>query len=102
MTNWYSDYLDPSDNFEPLLKCGGSYNWGAYCNEDLDSSYEDDNSIPPGDDRWTAFADFEAQLADDFPVAFLYHLTNYYYRSERLTIEADPSYLLKFDQATVQ
>ena len=102
MTNWYHDYLDPSNTFEPLLQCGGSYNWGGYCNEDLEAAFETANAIPPGDDRWAAFADFEAQIFADSPNAFLYHLSNFYYRSERLTIEADPAYLLKFATATVQ
>jgi ABC-type transport system substrate-binding protein len=102
MTNWYHDYLDPSNTFEPLLQCGGSYNWGGYCNEDLEAAFEIANAIPPGDDRWAAFADFEAQIFADSPNAFLYHLSNFYYRSERLTIEADPAYLLKFVTATVQ
>lgn len=102
MTNWYHDYLDPSNTHEPLLKCGGSYNWGGYCNEELDAVFEEDNAIPPGDARWAAFADFEAMLFEDSPNAFLYHLSNFYYRSDRLSIEADPAYLLKFDTATVQ
>lgn len=102
MTNWYSDYLDPSDNWEPLLECGGSYNWGGYCNEDLDAIFATDNLIPPGPDRWTAFQAFETMVSDDVPNAFLYHLRNYYYHSERLNIEADPAYLLKLDTASVQ
>ncbi len=102
MTNWYHDYLDPSNTFEPLLQCGGSYNWGGYCNQELETAFEKDNAIPPGDERWAAFADFEAQIFEDSPNAFLYHLSNFYYRSERLTIESDPAYLLKFDTATVQ
>ena len=102
MTNWYHDYLDPSNTHEPLLKCGGSYNWGGYCNEELDSAFEVANAIPPGDARWAAFSDFEQMIFDDMPNAFLYHLANFYYRSERLNISADPAYLLDFDQATVQ
>lgn len=102
MTNWYHDYLDPSNTYEPLLQCGGSYNWGGYCNEELDALFETDNAIPPGDERWAAFAEFEAALFEESPNAFLYHLQNFYYRSERLNITADPAYLLKFDTATVQ
>ncbi|MEP7290380.1 MAG: ABC transporter substrate-binding protein [Chloroflexota bacterium] len=102
MTNWYHDYLDPSNTFEPLLKCGGSYNWGGYCNQDLEAAFATANATPPGDARWAAFSDFEAQIFEQMPNAFLYHLSNYYYRSERLHIEADPAYLLKFDSATVQ
>lgn len=102
MTNWYHDYLDPSNTYEPLLQCGGSYNWGGYCNEELDALFAEYNVIPPGPDRWTAFADFEAQLFELQPNAFLYHLNNFYYRSSRLTINSDPAYLLDFSTATVQ
>lgn len=102
MTNWYHDYLDPSNTFEPLLKCGGSYNWGGYCNEALEEAFAIDNAIPPGPERWAAFAEFEAMIFEDAPNAFLYHLSNFYYHSERLTISSDPAYLLKFDTATVQ
>ncbi|MBK8026849.1 MAG: ABC transporter substrate-binding protein [Chloroflexi bacterium] len=102
MTNWYHDYLDPSNTWEPLLQCGGSYNWGGYCSEELDAVFAEANVIPPGPDRWAAFQEFEALMFEEQPNAFLYHLNNFYYRSERLTIEADPAYLLKFDQATVQ
>jgi ABC-type transport system substrate-binding protein len=102
MTNWYHDYLDPSNTWEPLLQCDGSYNWGGYCNEELDAAFEVANAIPPGPDRWAAFSEFEQQIFDDMPNAFLYHLANFYYRSERLTITADPAYLLDFSRATVQ
>ncbi|MBL8134378.1 MAG: ABC transporter substrate-binding protein [Anaerolineae bacterium] len=102
MTNWYHDYLDPSNTYEPLLQCGGSYNWGGYCSEATDAAFAEYNVIPPGADRWTAFAEFEALLFEEQPNAFLYHLQNYYYRSARLSIQADPAYLLKFDSATVQ
>jgi len=102
MTNWYHDYLDPSNTYEPLLACGGSYNWGGYCNEDLEAAFAIANAIPPGPDRWAAFSDFEAQIFEDSPNAFLYHLNNFYYHSERLSIESDPAYLLKFDTAMVQ
>jgi ABC-type transport system substrate-binding protein len=102
MTNWYHDYLDPSNTYEPLLQCGGSYNWGGYCNEELDAIFEEYNAIPPSDERWSAFAEFEAMLFEESPNAFLYHLSNFYYRSERLNIESDPAFLLKFDTATVQ
>lgn len=101
-TNWYHDYLDPSNTWEPLLACGGSYNWGGYCNEELEAEFEVANLIPPGDARWAAFAAFEARLQEESPNAFLYNLVNFYYRSDRLTIQSDPAYLLKFDTATVQ
>jgi ABC-type transport system substrate-binding protein len=102
MTNWYMDYQDPSNVYEPLYGCGGSYNWGGYCNEDLQSAFEAANLLPFGDARWAAFADLETQLFEQQPVAFLYHLQNFYYRSERLSIQTDAALLFKWDEASVQ
>ena len=101
-TEWYMDYVDPSDNYEPLLKCGGSYNWAKYCNKDLDAAFEKVNLLPLGDERWKAFSDFEAKVAEDVPNLFLQHRNNYYFTSERLSIESDPSILLRFADATIK
>lgn len=60
MTNWYMDYQDPSNVYEPLFGCGGSYNWGGYCNEEIQSVFDVNNLIPFGDARWAAFAEFES------------------------------------------
>jgi ABC-type transport system substrate-binding protein len=101
-TEWYMDYVDPSDNWEPLLKCGGSYNWAKYCNKDLEAIFEKANLTPLGDARWKAFSDFEAKVAEQVPNLFLEHRNNYYFLSERLNIQSDPGYLLKFADATVK
>src|SRR5260221_1857853 len=66
-TEWYMDYVDPSDNWEPLLKCGGSYNWAKYCNKDLDAIFEKSNITPLGDVLWKAFYDFEAKVTGQVP-----------------------------------
>jgi ABC-type transport system substrate-binding protein len=101
-TEWYLDYLDPSNVYEPLHQCGGSYNWGHICNEELDAFFEEANAIPPGDDRWAAFAELEARLVEAQPSIYLQHRQNYYFTSERLTIEGNPAVLLVFADATVQ
>jgi ABC-type transport system substrate-binding protein len=102
MTEWYMDYQDPSDNWEPLLKCGGSYNWAKYCNKDLDAEFEKANLIPIGDARWKAFSDFEAKVAAQVPNLFLESRVNYYFTSERLNIESDPAILLRFASASLK
>jgi ABC-type transport system substrate-binding protein len=102
ITEWYMDYIDPSNIYEPLLACGGSYNWGRYCNEEMDAFFTEANLLPPGDERWAAFAQLEAMLVEDQPNAFLQHRNNYYFVSDRLTIESDPAVLLRFASATVQ
>jgi len=102
MTEWYLDYADPSNIYEPLLQCGGSYNWGRYCNEELDAHFAEINLLPPGDERWTAFADLEQTLSEQLPSIFLEHRTNYYFVSERLSIESDPALLLRFDTASLK
>jgi oligopeptide transport system substrate-binding protein len=102
LTNWYLDYPDPSNIYEPLLMCGGSYNWGQFCDADLDAAFETANSIPPGDDRWAAFSDFEAQLLDKMPNIFLEHQLNFYYTSTRVNIQSDPGILLRWDAASLK
>lgn len=102
MTAWFMDYQDPSDNWEPLLMCGGSYNWAKYCNEELDAVFQEANLKPFGEERWAAFAAMEALVAEQVPNVFLVHRIDYYFTSERLRIEADPAVLLKFAEATLK
>lgn len=102
MTAWFMDYQDPSNNWEPLLLCDGSYNWAKYCNEDLDATFAEANLIPFGEERWRAFADFEATVAEQVPNVFLIHRIDYYFTSDRLQIESDPGVLLKFAEATLK
>lgn len=102
MTNWYLDYPDPSNIYEPLLQCGGSYNWGQFCSESLDTAFEAANGIAPGDARWAAFSDFEAMIVDEMPNVFLQHQLNFYFTSERLSIQSDPGILLRWDQAMLK
>jgi len=102
MTEWYLDYADPSNMYEPLLHCDGSYNWGRYCNEELDARFAEINLLPPGDERWAAFADLEKTLSELLPNIFLEHRVNYYFTSERLSIESDPALLLRFDTASLK
>lgn len=99
MTAWFMDYQDPSNNWEPLLKCDGSYNWAKYCSEDLDAIFEEANLKPFGDERWAAFAAMEALVAEQVPNVFLVHRIDYYLTSERLQIGSDPAVLLKFAEA---
>jgi ABC-type transport system substrate-binding protein len=101
-TEWYLDYLDPSNAYEPLIECGGSYNWGAYCNEEVDAFFEDANILPPGDERSAAFAELEAMLSEEPPSIWLQHRQNFYFRSERVSISSNPAILLTFADATVQ
>lgn len=101
MTQWFLDYLDPSNVYEPLLQCGGSYNWGRHCNEDLDAQFAEVNLIPPGEERDAAFAEIEAALNEQVPNLFLYHLDTYYFTSDRIDIKSDPAILLEFDTATL-
>jgi ABC-type transport system substrate-binding protein len=102
MTNWYMDYQDPSNNWEPLLQCDGSYNWAKYCNEDLEAAFEVANAVPLGEARWAAFAEFEALVAEQLPNLPLVQAVDYYFTSERLNIQTDPAVLLRFAEATVK
>lgn len=102
MTSWFMDYQDPSDNWEPLLMCDGSYNWAKYCSPDLDAEFDQINLIPFGDERWSAFAQFEAEVAQQVPNVFLVHRIDYYFVSDRLQIVSDPAVLLNFADATVK
>jgi peptide/nickel transport system substrate-binding protein len=102
MTNWYLDYPDPSNIYEPLLQCGGSYNWGQYCSDELDAQFIEANAIPPGEARWAAFSSFEAALFDQMPNIFLNHQLNFYFTSARLNIASDPAVLLRWDAASLK
>lgn len=102
MTNWYMDYQDPSNNWEPLLQCGGSYNWAKFCNEDLETAFEVANAVPLGDARWAAFAEFEALVAEQLPNLPLVQAVDYYFTSDRLNIQTDPAVLLRFAEATIK
>lgn len=102
MTNWYMDYQDPSNNWEPLLQCGGSYNWGNYCNEDLEALFTEANKFPLGEERWAAFASFEAAVAEQMPNIPLIQAVDYYFASSRLNIQTDPAVLLRFAEATLK
>jgi oligopeptide transport system substrate-binding protein len=102
MTQWFMDYQDPSNNWEPLLMCDGSYNWAKYCSPELDAIFNEINLIPLGDDRWAAFADFEAQVAEQMPNVPLVNRKDFYLTSERLNITSDPAVLLRFAEATLK
>jgi ABC-type transport system substrate-binding protein len=102
MTAWFMDYQDPSDNWEPLLMCDGSYNWAKYCSPELDAQFAEANLLPFGEERWAAFREFEAAVAEQVPNVFLIHRIDYYFLSARLNIESDPAVLLKFAEATLQ
>lgn len=102
LTNWYLDYPDPSNIWEPLLACDGSYNWGQYCNEDLEVEFAAANANPPGDARWAAFSAFEASIAAQSPWVFLDHQLNFYFINTRLNITSDPAVLLRWDAASLK
>jgi len=102
LVQWWNDYLDPSNSYEPLLKCGGTYNWGRYCNEELDQEFEAAHALAPGDDRWNAFAQLEADIQNDVPNLYLYHLQSFFFRGAGIEIESDAAFLLRFDEARVQ
>lgn len=99
LIDWYLDYQDPSNIYQPLISCAGSFNPGAYCNEELDAVENTDSLLPFGDERWAAYAALEAQLAEELPMIPLYHIDQYYYLSDRLTISAHPAYLINFETA---
>jgi ABC-type transport system substrate-binding protein len=105
-TQWYMDYVDPSDNYEPLIQCGvgdnWSYNWVHHCSEESDALFQEARLIPPGDDRWAAFSDLEAAVQEVRPNLWLQHRQIFYFTSERVTIGSNPAILLVFSDATVQ
>jgi ABC-type transport system substrate-binding protein len=100
---WFMDYLDPSNVIEPLVACNGSFNVGGFCNDDIDTAFQEALLLPPGDERWEAFADLEALVAENVPNIYLLHVRNFYYVSERVqNLTADPAYLLNLEEASVQ
>jgi ABC-type transport system substrate-binding protein len=100
---WFMDYVDPSNIYEPLVQCGGSFNPGAYCNEELDAAFAEAKLLPPGEDRWNAFAALEAQIAEENPNIYLLHVQNYYYRSERVqNLATDSATLLDIESVSLQ
>jgi ABC-type transport system substrate-binding protein len=102
MTAWFMDYQDPSNNWEPLLMCDGSYNWAKFCSPELDAQFAEANLLAFGEERWSAFRDFEAAVNEVLPNVPLVHRIDYYFTSERLNIEADPGVLLKFAESTLK
>jgi ABC-type transport system substrate-binding protein len=100
---WFMDYLDPSNVYEPLVQCGGSFNPGGYCNEAMDENFMAAKLLPLGEERWNAFAALEAEVAENAPNIYLLHVQNYYFRSARVqNLNADAAYLLDFEQASVE
>ncbi len=100
---WFLDYQDPSNVYEPLVSCGGSFNPGGYCNEDLDAIFQADKVTPPGEDRWAAYAELEAMLVEESPNINLVHVTNYYFTSTRVSgLVPDAALLLNFENADIE
>ncbi len=103
LIDWYLDYPDPSNTYEPLVQCGGSFNVGGYCNEDLDAVAHDAALIPPGDARWAAYSDLEARVVEELPIIPLYHVTQYYYSSARVqNLASHPAYIMNFEAITLE
>jgi len=102
MGEWYLDYQDPSNIYEPLHMCGGSYNFGANCFPDMDAVFEAANALPLGDERWAAFAAIEATMNEMSPKVYLDYRQNYYLLSDRLNIISDPAVLLRWDTASIE
>jgi ABC-type oligopeptide transport system substrate-binding subunit len=99
---WFMDYPDPSNVFEPLLTCAGSFNPGGYCNEALDAEFAAAKLLPPGDDRWAAFAALEASAYADLGNLNLVHVRNFYYTSARVeNLIPDPATLVNFEVVSV-
>ncbi|MEO8392112.1 MAG: ABC transporter substrate-binding protein [Chloroflexota bacterium] len=100
---WGMDYADPTDAYEPLLACGSASNPGSYCNADLDKQEQAAALIPPGDDRWKAFADLEANIVKDQALMFLVYPQQYFFRSARLqNLNSHPAYVLDFENASLK
>ncbi|MGQ9910226.1 MAG: ABC transporter substrate-binding protein [Candidatus Flexifilum sp.] len=100
---WFLDYQDPSNVYEPLVACGGSFNPGAYCNESLDAVFREAKLIPPGEARWSAFAQLEALMFEEMPNIPLVHVRNFYYTSDRVVdLQPDPALLLNFERVSVE
>jgi peptide/nickel transport system substrate-binding protein/oligopeptide transport system substrate-binding protein len=99
---WGMDYSDPTNAYEPLLTCGASSNPGGYCNPELDAQEEAAALLPPGDDRWAAFAELEANYVLDLPWVFLLYPQQYFFRSDRVNnLNSHPAHILTFDKASL-
>lgn len=100
---WFLDYQDPSNVYEPLVACTGSFNPGAFCNEEMDAFFFDTKVIPPGEERWATFAMLEAMTFEQMPNIPLVHVRNFYFKSNRVTnLIPDPALLLNFEQVSVE
>ncbi|MCS7072037.1 MAG: ABC transporter substrate-binding protein [Anaerolinea sp.] len=100
---WFLDYQDPSNVYEPLVACTGSFNPGAYCNEEMDAFFREAKLIPPGEERWSAFAQLEAMMFEEMPNIPLVHVRNFYYTSDRVVdLQPDPALLLNFERVSVE
>lgn len=100
---WFLDYQDPSNVYEPLIACTGSFNPGAHCNEEMDTFFFEAKLLPPGEERWAAFAELEAQTFEVMPNIPLVHVRNFYYTSTRVTnLEPDPALLLNFETVDIE
>jgi ABC-type transport system substrate-binding protein len=100
---WFMDYQDPSNVYEPLIACGGSFNPGGYCNEEMDAVFTEAKVIPPGPERWDAYSALEALVAENVPALYLVHTINYYYLSDRVTsLEPDAATLINFATVTLE
>jgi ABC-type transport system substrate-binding protein len=103
LIDWYMDYPDPSNTYQPLIRCGAANNPGAYCNEELDAMETAAALLPPGDDRWAAYAELEATIAEDLPFLTLYHVNQYYYFSDRVQgMNSHPAYIINFEALSLQ
>ncbi|PJF26933.1 MAG: hypothetical protein CUN53_05950 [Phototrophicales bacterium] len=100
---WFLDYQDPSNVYEPLVACTGSFNPGGFCDPDMDEFFFEAKVIPPGDERWATFAQLEAMTFEKMPNIPLVHVRNFYYTSNRVTnLLPDPALLLNFEQVSVE
>lgn len=105
--DWYLDYTDPSNLYQPLLRCGtdGNWgtNWGRHCNEAMDAMEREAALLPPGDERWAAYGALEAAMAEELSFIPLYHLQEYYYVSDRVRgLTSHPAYVISFENASVE
>jgi ABC-type transport system substrate-binding protein len=99
---WFMDYQDPSNVYEPLITCTGSFNPGAFCDEGLDAAISAAKLLPPGDPRWDAFAALEAQVAESLPNINLIYVRNFYYTSSRLSdLALNAGFLIDAENASV-
>jgi len=95
-------HQDPSNVYEPLVSCAGSFNVGGFCNEEIDAVFQAAKLLPPGDERWNAYAGLESLLVQEMPNINLVHVVNYYYISERVEgLVPDAALLLNFESATI-